>query len=524
MRNNQPVTDKEVLLSDEDILLSTTDLSGNILHANNDFCRICGFEETELLQQPHNIVRHPDMPKQAYGMLWKSLKARRAWMGIVKNRCNDGGFYWVNAYVAPVIENGQVKEYQSVRRRADKAQIERAKAIYQSLNKDESRHELDSATFSFTTKIKLFAVVLMLLSLACSIYSPWLALVMMLPMWFGLQRIMRPLSELNERALSICDDGAARYIFTGRNDEIGNILFAMDSLTAEVAGAVGRMADTSSAIAQDSSELLDSITAAAQRADSQSQQTAQAAAAVEEMTASFNELGEQIKQVAVDVEGSQATVAQGYAQLDAVISAINGLNQEVGNFAGVVQEIEHDSVAINEVLDVISNIAEQTNLLALNAAIEAARAGESGRGFAVVADEVRKLSSRTSDSTSQIDEIVNKFQQSAANAARTLVAGQTQATRAVELVKQAETVFAGLVSTMQRINGMTDHSANAMKEQGIAATEISDSLQTISELACEGYEQSQADRKLGQSTSHKALESRQLARQFWTQAIQRANR
>lgn len=524
MRNNQPVIDKEVLVTDDDILLSTTDLKGNILHANEDFCRICGFEQEELLAQPHNIVRHPDMPKDAYGMLWKTLKESRSWMGIVKNRCKDGSFYWVNAYVAPVMENGRVKEYQSVRRRADQAQVERANDLYQSLNKGESRHEVSDATLSFVTKTKLFSLTLMLVSLACALYSPWLALLMTIPLWFGLQRMMSPLTQLNRRALAICDDSVARHIYTGRNDEIGNILVAMDYITAEIAGVVGRMADTSTSISEDSDILLDSIIAAAQRADSQSQQTAQAAAAVEEMTASFNELGQQIKQVAQDVEGSQAAVALGYRQLDAVVGAIDALNQEVGNFATVVKEIEQDSVAINEVLEVISNIAEQTNLLALNAAIEAARAGESGRGFAVVADEVRKLSSRTADSTSQIDEIVNKFQHSTANAARTLTAGQTQATQAVALVKEAEAVFAGLVATIDRINAMTDHSANAMNEQSIAATEISDSLQLISELASEGYGQSEADRKLGENTSLKSLESRQLARQFWTQTVQRANR
>ena len=524
MRNNQPVTNKEVLLTDEDILLSTTDLKGNILHANDDFCRICGFEQQELIAQPHNIVRHPDMPKEAYGMLWKTLKEGQSWMGIVKNRCKDGGFYWVNAYVAPVMENGRIKEYQSVRRRANKVQVERATDIYNSLKQGISRHEIDGATFSFTTRIKLFSLMAMLVSLACSLYSPWLALAVVIPLWFGLHRVMSPLSELNQRAIAICNDGVARHIYTGRNDEIGNILVAMDYVTAEIAGVVGRMADSSDSIEKDSEVLLDSIIAAAQRADRQSQQTAQAAAAVEEMTASFHELGQQIKQVAEDVEGSQEAVALGYQQLDSVVKAIDALNQEVGNFASVVEEIEQDSVAINEVLEVISNIAEQTNLLALNAAIEAARAGESGRGFAVVADEVRKLSARTGDSTSQIDEIVNKFQQSTANAARTLTAGQRQATQAVALVKEAEAVFAGLVCTIDRINAMTDHSANAMNEQTIAANEVSDSLQMISELASEGYGQSEADKKLGENTSFKSLESRQLARQFWTQAVQRANR
>ncbi|WP_428617911.1 methyl-accepting chemotaxis protein [Shewanella sp.] len=523
MRNNQPVIDNEVPLTDDDILLSTTDLKGNIGYANEDFCRICGFSEEELLTQPHNIVRHPDMPKDAFAMLWQSLAKKQAWLGVVKNRCKDGSFYWVNAYVAPVLENGQVKEYQSVRRRASREQVERASDIYQSLNKAESRSEITDARLSFGGKLTLFALSCLLLGIVLTMVSPWLGLLCLPLIWFGMHRLLAPLRRLNDHALAIVSDPVARHIYAGRRDEIGNIHFAMEFTTAEIAGVVGRMTDASSAIAKDSDELLGSITEAADRADGQNQQTAQAAAAVEELTASFNELGQQIKQVSVDVEASQEAVQQGYEQLDAVVASIDELHREVGNFALVVSEIEHDSVAINQVLEVITKIAEQTNLLALNAAIEAARAGESGRGFAVVADEVRQLSARTADSTSQIDAIIAKFQQSTANAAHTLSAGQRQATQAVQLVKQAEEVFAELVNRIDKINQMAELSADAMQEQGLAAVDISDSLQAISELASEGFEQSQADRRLGERTSLKSVESRQLARQFWRQAVHRAN-
>ncbi|MCG9713731.1 hypothetical protein L1D29_12980 [Shewanella insulae] len=136
---------------------------------------------------------------------------------------------------------------------------------------------------------------------------------------------------------------------------------------------------------------------------------------------------------------------------------------------------------------------------------------------------MRQLSARTADSTSQIDAIIAKFQQSTANAAHTLTAGQRQATQAVQLVKQAEAVFAELVTRIDKINQMTELSADAMQEQGLAAVDISDSLQAISELASEGFEQSQADRRLGERSSLKSMESRQLARQFWRQAVHRAN-
>ncbi|WP_394200415.1 methyl-accepting chemotaxis protein [Shewanella waksmanii] len=524
MRNNQPVTTQEVCLTDEDILLSTTDLAGNIRYANEDFCRVCGFEQQELVGQPHNIVRHPHMPEQAYKMLWQTLKQNQSWMGVVKNRCKDGGYYWVNAYVAPVVKDGKVEEYQSVRRRASAQQVERASATYKKLQQGDTPAELDKPFLSFTAKIKLFAMVMLLLGIACAALSPWLASLLVVPMFLGLKLILKPFKQLESQALSVIDDPVARHVYTGRNDELGNIACAMEFVNAEISGVVGRMADGAKSIADDNDQLLTSITAASGRADGQSQQTAQAAAAVEELTASFNELGSQIKQVATEVEHSQSTVALGYQQLDTVVKTIDALNHEVGNFASVVAEIEQDSVAINQVLEVISTIAEQTNLLALNAAIEAARAGESGRGFAVVADEVRQLSARTGESTRQIDQIIAKFQSSTANAANTLAAGQAQATKAVELVKEAEHVFAGLVATIDSINQMTEHSADAMGEQGIAANEISDSLQAISELANEGYSQSHQDKMLGENTAEKSAMSRQLSQQFWQHSVQRLAR
>ena len=106
MRDNGPVTNKEVELGDSDLLVSRTDASGIITFANKNFVDISGFTEQELVGSPHNIVRHPDMPEGAFADLWSTIRAGKPWEGLVKNRTKSGDHYWVRANVTPLIEDG----------------------------------------------------------------------------------------------------------------------------------------------------------------------------------------------------------------------------------------------------------------------------------------------------------------------------------------------------------------------------------------------------------------------------------
>ncbi|MBL8491222.1 MAG: PAS domain-containing protein, partial [Rhodocyclaceae bacterium] len=130
MRTNLPVTQNEVVLRDDTLIVSKTDLKGRITYVNRDFLEISGFTEKELIGEPHNIVRHPDMPVEAFQDLWETLKAGRPWIGMVKNRCKNGDYYWVEAHAAPVWEAGQVVGYMSVRRKPSRDQVDAAEGAY----------------------------------------------------------------------------------------------------------------------------------------------------------------------------------------------------------------------------------------------------------------------------------------------------------------------------------------------------------------------------------------------------------
>lgn len=130
MKVNMPVSNVEYILKESDSIVSKTDLKGLITYVNEDFIRISGFTGDELIGESHNIVRHPDMPPEAFADLWKSLQKGRPWSGLVKNRCKNGGYYWVLANVTPIFHNDQPIGYMSVRSKPDRASIEAAETVY----------------------------------------------------------------------------------------------------------------------------------------------------------------------------------------------------------------------------------------------------------------------------------------------------------------------------------------------------------------------------------------------------------
>ena len=136
MRNNQPVTGNAYLLREDQSLISRTDTRGNILYVNQDFIDISGFTEAELIGAPHNIIRHPDMPAQAFADMWSMLKSGNAWTGMVKNRRKNGDHYWVLANATPIRENGATVGYTSVRTAPSQEQIAQASTAYALFSED----------------------------------------------------------------------------------------------------------------------------------------------------------------------------------------------------------------------------------------------------------------------------------------------------------------------------------------------------------------------------------------------------
>lgn len=136
---------KEITFSDNILIVSKTDLRGNITYANRHFMRISNFPEAALLGKPHNIIRHSDMPRGVYYAMWKTLKAKQEFFGFVKNLTADGDYYWVFANVTPDVVDGKVEGFFSVRRKAPQAAVKHIEKVYESMRQLESRASKDTA-------------------------------------------------------------------------------------------------------------------------------------------------------------------------------------------------------------------------------------------------------------------------------------------------------------------------------------------------------------------------------------------
>lgn len=144
-----PVTDQEIEIKDDALLVSKTNLKGVITYCNKEFIDISGYSESELMASNHNLIRHPDMPASVFQDLWDTLKAKHPWTGIIKNRAKNGDFYWVETNIVPQVENDEVVEYVSLRRKATRQQIIDAETLYKSLNDGSYKPSLKQRLYKY---------------------------------------------------------------------------------------------------------------------------------------------------------------------------------------------------------------------------------------------------------------------------------------------------------------------------------------------------------------------------------------
>lgn len=489
MRLNHPVTHRERQLSDDDQLISTTTLKGLITGVNEVFCAVSGFAEDELVGQAHNIVRHPDMPQQAFKKLWDDIKAGKPWLGLVKNRCKSGDHYYVDAYVTPIFEGDRMVGYQSVRTKPERAVIERAEAIYRDIRNNTARPwaRLHPAALSYCIKPWLFAVPVLVPGLiAAALGHPIAAFTALLcAVMAGAMGVwlVAPLRALARSTESVVNDPLGRSIYTGRRDEVGQLAHVLRVLRMQnrtIIGRVSHAADVVATIAQRTDAVVAQTTTGVRQ---QQLEVEQVATAMNEMTATVAEVARHAEETARASQQVLEQTGAGTRQVEAAIHDIENLSRVVGEASDVIERLQGESEQIGSVVDVISNIASETNLLALNAAIEAARAGEQGRGFAVVADEVRSLAQRTQESTQEIQAMIERLQAGAQEAVRSMADGTDEMERTVQRASRAGESLSAIASAVSLISDMNTQIASATEEQMTVSQEISRNVVNISDVA-----------------------------------------
>ncbi len=521
MRLNLPVSGREVMVGETANILSTTDLKGTITYANPDFVAISGFDEAELLGAPHNLVRHPDMPVEAFADLWQTLQTSRSWMGIVKNRCKNGDHYWVSAFATPVSRDGKVVEYQSVRTRAQPEQIRAAEALYAALRGGRGARAL-RCTMGLRERVALLAAGAGALGVALGSLlgsAPGIATVAGLAMGAAAAALaaftLAPLSRLARQARRVGHNPVSQLIYTGRKDEIGEIAFAMKMLETEAGAMVGRIADCSRQLSEHARNLLGAMQGSTESASRQQRETDLIATAIQQMTASVQDVALNAQRTAEVAARADSEAASGRQIVGRTGDSITRLAGDIQQAAEVIHQLESHSQEISRVLEVIHGIAEQTNLLALNAAIEAARAGDQGRGFAVVADEVRQLASRTSLATTDIQRLIGSLQAGARQAVEVMQRSREQAQHSVSHADQAEHSLSGINSRVTEISAMSNQIAAAVDQQSSASEEISQSIVSIRGSSDEHVTNGLHSQRSASGVAQLADGMLELVQQFW---------
>ncbi len=520
MKKNFPVSGKEKAFSEALNILSTTDLKGTTTYVNEDFCDVAEFPPDELLKKNHNVVRHPDMPPAAFHNLWETLKQGKPWMGIVKNRTKNGDHYWVDAYVSPIKENNSTVEYQSVRFVADRDAIARAEALYAQLQAGKTPPPLKRASLPLRFKLLLISAGCFLPSVAVAYWSqsqllaPAATAVSLLAAGGLFTWALRHFHSLTHKSKTVFDNAIMRYLYSGRNDEVGQLELALKMRHSELRSVVGRVKDSSIQIDKLSAQSADLIQKASQGAHAQHAEIHQLATAIEEMTASFNEVAENCNQSSQRAEQALEEVSRGKVTTERAVDANGRMSDELNKSAALINQLADHSEQIGSVLDVIKSIAEQTNLLALNAAIEAARAGEQGRGFAVVADEVRSLAQRTQASTEEIEAMITKLQSGSRLAVTQVEKSLSLSTESAEQIAQAGQTLDVIADSMHTITDNSLQIASATEEQSSVAEEINRNINRISEEASRTLQLTQDAQTSGMAMLSQTQRQRALVQEF----------
>ncbi|MGV6859653.1 MAG: methyl-accepting chemotaxis protein [bacterium] len=447
MKINEPVTQIEEPLDDDALLISRTDLKGIITFCNEEFIAASGFSAKELEGKSHNIVRHPDMPPAAFEDLWNTIKQGSHWDGLVKNRCKNGNHYWVSAHVTPMVENGQITGYVSVRTKPTQQEIRQASELYASIHRGET-------SFPSTLRSKRFSLRDML-ARRSTLYSlggllTAVELSMLLPLPSSLHTLFTvagpTLTVLACLSFILFEKSEARHAQTIQRE-----------LSQKITYILTQTGKASVKLRNGVAELEQRNRALQARNEAQTSNIVETQAAIKSLA----------QQVMASARSAEEAAAVATASRDTAIKGSEIMHKTIG----AMQAISTSSQNIADIVGLIDEIAFQTNLLALNASVEAAHAGDSGRGFAVVATEVRALSQRTTSAAQEIKQLID-------TSAKEVESGR-------QLVEESDARLSEIVEAATSVNDLVTRIADQSQQQDLSINEVNIAMGDMEGMAHE---------------------------------------
>ncbi len=463
MRVNTPVTQKEFPFPPGETLVSTTDLKGRITYCNPAFVHVSGFEHAELLGQPHNLIRHPDMPEEAFRDMWETIASGQPWSALVKNRRKDGDHYWVVANVTPLMERGQPVGYMSVRTEPSRAQIETAAELFGRMKQEAADgrlvHRLRSGQVELDTPVARLlravtpgprglwmgaAAAVTGAGVAAGWASAHLGGVAAAGVaggcaalaatfgWAAWRQIEGGYLSLLGLANRMAGADLTATLESQRRGTAGRVERALNQTCVNVRSVVRDARTETERMRAGSREIAAGNQDLSARTESQASSLEQTASSMEQITGT-------VRQSAASAQRASELASQARQVTRSSSEAVDAVTRSM-------QDIHDASSRIGEIIQTIDGIAFQTNILALNAAVEAARAGEQGKGFAVVASEVRSLAQRSSAAAREIKVLIQNSSEKVEAGTRETSAAQSSMASAVQTVDQVGTLIDEITS------------------------------------------------------------------------------